>query len=119
MHQCINRHGKICKHLSVKLKRNGFQVTEKQWLVWQDYRELQTVFGDVEKCIEGISYVLSMYCIVLSQKLKDWYHRRRLLILAGGAETRNEKQLHTNFSKLPVIKAQFGSLINNVLYPFH
>ena len=46
-------------------------------------------------------------------------HRRRLLILAGGAETRNEKQLHSNFSKISVIKAQFGSLINNVLYPIH
>ena len=46
-------------------------------------------------------------------------HRRRLLILAGGAETRNEKQLHTNFSKSSVIKAQFGSLINDVLYPIH
>ena len=47
-------------------------------------------------------------------------HRRRLLILAGGgAEARNEKQLHTNFSKLSVIKAQFGSLINDVLYPIH
>ena len=46
-------------------------------------------------------------------------HRRRLLILAGGAETRNEKQLHTNFSKLSVIKAQFGSLINDLLYPIH
>ena len=43
------------------------------------------------------------------------HHRRRLLILAGGAETRNDKQLHTNFSKLSVIKAQFGSLINDVL----
>ena len=48
-----------------------------------------------------------------------YIHRRRLLILAGGAETRNEKQLHTNFSKLSVIKAQFGSLINDVLYPIH
>ena len=46
-------------------------------------------------------------------------HRRRLLILAGGAETRNEKQLHTNFSKLSVIRTQFGSLINDVLYPIH
>ena len=46
-------------------------------------------------------------------------HRRRLLILAGGAEARNKKQLHTNFSKLSVIKAQFGSLINDVLYPIH
>ena len=33
------------------------------------------------------------------------FHRRRLLILAGGAETRNEKQLHTNFSKLSVKNA--------------
>ena len=43
------------------------------------------------------------------------------LILAGrgGAETRNEKQLHTKFSKLSVIKAQFDSLINDVLYPIH
>ena len=32
-------------------------------------------------------------------------HRRRLLILPGGAETRNEKQLHTNFSKLSVKNA--------------
>ena len=46
-------------------------------------------------------------------------HRCRLLILAGGAETRNEKQLHTNFSKLSVIKVQFGSLINDVLYHIH
>ena len=46
-------------------------------------------------------------------------HRRRLLILAGGAETRNVKQLHTKFSKLSVIKAQFGSLINDALYPIH
>ena len=46
-------------------------------------------------------------------------HRRRILILAGGAETRNEKQLHTNFSKLSVIRTQFGSLINDVLYPIH
>ena len=46
-------------------------------------------------------------------------HRRRLLILAGGAETRNEKPLHTNFSKLSVIRTQFGSLINDVLYPIH
>ena len=46
-------------------------------------------------------------------------YRRRLLILAGGAETRNEKQLHTKFSKLSVIKAQFGSLINDALYPIH
>ena len=53
------------------------------------------------------------------QKYESQKHRRRLLILAGGAETRNEKQLHTNFSKLSVKKAQFGSLINNVLYPIH
>ena len=57
----------------------------------------------------------------VSSKIRiSFWHRRRLLILAGGAETRNEKKLHTkNYIPLSVIKAQFGSLINNVLYPIH
>ena len=59
------------------------------------------------------------FFVVFVETLHRLDHRRRLLILAGGAEARNEKQLHTNFSKLSVIKAQFGSLINDVLYPIH
>ena len=56
---------------------------------------------------------------IIGTKMESSKHRRRLLILAGGAETRNEKPLHTNFSKLSVIRTQFDSLINDVLYPIH
>ena len=60
-----------------------------------------------------------VFSIDYDSTIHIYSHRRRLLILAGGAETRNGKQLLSNFPKISVIKAQFGSLINNVLYPIH
>ena len=65
-----------------------------------------SVFTQQQVYALGSLLKISYFQIVpLLSKDMIFQHRRRLLILAGGAETRNEKQLHTNFSKLSVKNA--------------